>query len=63
MIARGRETPDAEGRRILRGGSWHDQLRNARCAARVRRFPDPFDWDLGFRVVVTTAEIEPDNGT
>jgi formylglycine-generating enzyme required for sulfatase activity len=59
----GREKPDAEGRRILRGGSWHDPLRNARGAARVRRFPDQFDWDLGFRVVATAAEIEPDNGT
>jgi formylglycine-generating enzyme required for sulfatase activity/energy-coupling factor transporter ATP-binding protein EcfA2 len=52
----GREAVEAEGWRVLRGGAWHDDLDRARCAARVRRLPDQFGWDVGFRVVVRLDE-------
>jgi formylglycine-generating enzyme required for sulfatase activity/energy-coupling factor transporter ATP-binding protein EcfA2 len=41
--------------RVLRGGSWYDAQRDARCAARYRRIPGDFDDDVGFRVVVSLA--------
>jgi formylglycine-generating enzyme required for sulfatase activity len=41
--------------RVLRGGSWYDGRRNARCAYRSRRFPDFYDHDVGFRVVFPGA--------
>jgi formylglycine-generating enzyme required for sulfatase activity len=51
----GREDLESEDRRVLRGGSWlHDQ-RNARCAYRYGLIPDSFSGDVGFRVVVSLA--------
>jgi len=38
---------------VLRGGSWDDDPRNARCAYRLRLFPDFFINILGFRVIVS----------
>jgi formylglycine-generating enzyme required for sulfatase activity/energy-coupling factor transporter ATP-binding protein EcfA2 len=37
--------------RAVRGGSWYDDLQNARCANRYRIIPDDFVSSLGFRVV------------
>jgi formylglycine-generating enzyme required for sulfatase activity len=54
--ADGREDMDANGWRVLRGGSWFGSLRHARCAARVRNFPDLFDNNVGFRLVVSPAQ-------
>jgi len=51
----GREDPAAEGRRVLRGGSWLNLQRDSRCASRLRHFPDGFLDDCGFRVVVSLA--------
>jgi formylglycine-generating enzyme required for sulfatase activity len=51
----GREDEDDPGRRALRGGSWFDHLRNARCAYRVRDPPVNFVGSLGFRLVVAPA--------
>lgn len=47
----GREDPEAEGERCVRGGAWDDRRRVARCACRVRGVPDNFDNFLGFRVL------------
>jgi len=51
----GREAPEAEGQRAVRGGSWDNDLRNARCACRGWSIPDHFFDVLGFRVVVSLA--------
>lgn len=41
---------------VLRGGSWINQSRNARCAARNRNDPDNnFNDNIGFRLVVSIA--------
>lgn len=39
--------------RGLRGGSFYDQSGNARCAYRGGGSPDYWDWDFGFRAVVS----------
>jgi formylglycine-generating enzyme required for sulfatase activity len=38
--------------RVLRGGSFFDLSRAARCAFRHRPYPDHFGWNGGFRVVI-----------
>jgi hypothetical protein len=35
----------------MRGGSWNNNRRNARCAYRNRNNPDNFNNNVGFRVV------------
>ena len=45
-----REDANSESQRVLRGGSWDDSQRVARCAYRFRFVPDYFD-DLGFRLL------------
>lgn len=40
---------------MLRGGSWINNQRNARCAYRNRNDPDNFNNNIGFRVVVSIA--------
>jgi formylglycine-generating enzyme required for sulfatase activity len=42
---------------VLRGSSWHDHRRFARCAFRDRPIPADFDTDLGFRVVVSLGRF------
>ncbi|MCR4406306.1 MAG: SUMF1/EgtB/PvdO family nonheme iron enzyme [Anaerolineae bacterium] len=37
--------------RVLRGGSWNNNERNARCACRNHNDPDNFNNNIGFRVV------------
>ncbi|MCB1859991.1 MAG: SUMF1/EgtB/PvdO family nonheme iron enzyme, partial [Gammaproteobacteria bacterium] len=44
--------------RVLRGGSWINNQRNARCAYRNRNNPDNWNNNLGFRVVLSIAPIE-----
>jgi formylglycine-generating enzyme required for sulfatase activity len=39
---------------VLRGGSWLSGQKLARCAHRVRSFPENFSYLIGFRVVLTT---------
>jgi formylglycine-generating enzyme required for sulfatase activity len=51
--ADGRESPDAEGYRVMRGGSWLDEQRRARCASRHRLDPYYFGDLYGFRAVVS----------
>ena len=51
----GRESLDASGSRVLRGGSWDYFTRFARCAARGWDYPDYFNDLIGFRVVVSLA--------
>jgi formylglycine-generating enzyme required for sulfatase activity len=46
-----REDPNAEGKRVLRGGSWNDFQRLARCAYRLEYSPGSFNYDIGFRLV------------
>ena len=40
------------GRRVVRGGSWNNNQRNARCACRNNDNPDNFNTNNGFRVVL-----------
>ena len=44
--------------RVLRGGSWYNGGRNARCADRYRDIPDDFYYYVGFRCVVSLAISE-----
>jgi formylglycine-generating enzyme required for sulfatase activity len=47
-----------EGPRVVRGGSWYDLQRIARCAYRSRSDPGNFGDLLGFRVVLSLANSE-----
>ena len=47
-----RERLDADDLRIVRGGSWHFEASNARCAYRNRNTPDNRDGVSGFRCVL-----------
>jgi formylglycine-generating enzyme required for sulfatase activity len=47
----GREDPDAEGWRALRGGSWFDDSWGARPARRLSSQPDYVSRNTGFRVM------------
>lgn len=51
----GRESPEAEGWRVLRGGSWRNDLDRARCTARLDGDFLFFN-NAGFRCVVSTEE-------
>jgi formylglycine-generating enzyme required for sulfatase activity len=51
----GREELEAEGRRVLRGGSWYHNRRDARCAYRLRSYPGYCSNFVGFRLVVSLA--------
>jgi formylglycine-generating enzyme required for sulfatase activity len=47
--------PDAGGRRVLRGGSWGSDRRNARCSYRyLDLLPDSRGSDIGFRVLCSS---------
>ncbi len=48
----GREDWEAEGRRVLRGGSWGNVALLTRCAARYRDRPDFRSNNAGFRCVL-----------
>ena len=51
----GREDPTGSDLRVVRGGSWDDGRRIARCASRFRFIPGGWVNLLGFRVVVSLA--------
>jgi formylglycine-generating enzyme required for sulfatase activity len=52
----GREDLEAEGRRVLRGGSWITyNERYARCSFRLFALPSLFLVDYGFRILVSAA--------
>ena len=56
----GREKIKTDGNRVLRGGSFYDVLRIARCAYRSWLLPNYFNLKLGFRVCVSpiiTSEL------
>jgi formylglycine-generating enzyme required for sulfatase activity len=55
----GREDVEADGARVLRGGSFYDDEWLVRCAFRYRDFPRDWDYRLGFRVVVSPSTSEP----
>lgn len=44
--------------RVLRGGSWNNNERNARCAYRNDNEPDNFNNNIGFRVCAMTLGYE-----
>ena len=48
----GREAVEAEGKRVMRGGSWSGNQRSARVSSRTDPHPDTFDFSSSFRVVV-----------
>ncbi|NLF14989.1 MAG: formylglycine-generating enzyme family protein, partial [Anaerolineaceae bacterium] len=54
----GREELDGPDFRVVRGGSWRDLQRFARCAYRDRLDPDFYDFSVGFRVVVSLASSD-----
>jgi len=47
--------------RVVRGGSWLFGQRYARCANRDLDIPDEFDFDVGFRVVVSLALLSSES--
>lgn len=51
----GRNALEAEGSRVVRGGSWYRNQRYARCAVRDRYLPGLFNVEFGFRVVVSLS--------
>jgi formylglycine-generating enzyme required for sulfatase activity len=51
----GREDLSAEGRRVVRGGSWVNLRWRARCAYRFRGIPAYFNDYVGFRLVLSLA--------
>jgi len=53
----GREDPDASGLRVLRGGSWVDGARVARCSSRLVSDPSYSRGRFGFRCVVRVAPV------
>jgi len=52
----GRNAPETEGNRVLRGGSWDDDERLARCASRLGSVPDGFLKCVGFRAVLSLED-------
>ena len=52
------EGPEAEGERVVRGGSWFFNRWDARCATRSRNVPDYFLNSLGFRVLLPGSDPE-----
>ena len=49
----GREDPQADGKRVVRGGSWYYSRKLARCAARESLLPSYTSTGLGFRLALT----------
>ncbi|MCD4754046.1 MAG: SUMF1/EgtB/PvdO family nonheme iron enzyme [Anaerolineaceae bacterium] len=56
----GRENPEAEGYRTLRGGSWDGSADLARGSCRLRYFPGNRINDGGFRVACTYLKADSD---
>jgi formylglycine-generating enzyme required for sulfatase activity len=51
----GRNHPEADGKRVVRGGSWYDRPRRCRSAFRQAYHPVQGVYDVGFRIVCDTA--------
>jgi len=45
----GRDSFEAVGERVLRGGAWDEHLRYVRAALRPRSRPGSYNLDVGFR--------------
>jgi formylglycine-generating enzyme required for sulfatase activity len=54
----GREEMGKRDLPVMRGGSWFDFQRYARCACRFHIIPDGFDYDAGLRVVVSLVNSD-----
>ncbi len=54
----GRNNPESSGARVLRGGSWLQDYRSARCACRLVSYPDQPHRDAGFRLVLSIADTK-----
>jgi len=50
---KGRRWGWADEDRVIRGGSWNNDARNARCAYRNRNDPEDYNTNIGFRVVLS----------
>ncbi len=57
--ADGRNDPDAEDRRVVRGGSFFDPPRRSRSAYRVAYHPWQRVFNVGFRVVCNNPQPDP----
>lgn len=57
--ADGRNAPEPEGLKVVRGGSWLETLRYATSASRWRYQPYQAAYTVGFRVVVPAGNSEP----
>ena len=53
-----KESSASGGPRVVRGASWVDENRFARCAARSGVVADLFSFNVGFRVVLSLANSE-----
>ena len=49
----GRESVDDKDPRVVRGGSFHNNQNDVRCAYRLRDDPDNGNLNVGFRVVAS----------
>jgi formylglycine-generating enzyme required for sulfatase activity len=52
----GREDPDKDGNRAIRGGAFYLDLRDVRCAKRWAAGPNGHSFDLGFRVSIPVQQ-------
>jgi formylglycine-generating enzyme required for sulfatase activity len=57
QLTDGRELLDADGSRVVRGGSWGLHRGSARCAVRLGGVPDDRDFSLGFRLVLRSPPV------
>ena len=53
----GREQPEGDEARVVRGGSWHFPPDLARCAYRLKYLPDGRNYLIGFRVVLRSPPV------
>jgi iron(II)-dependent oxidoreductase len=51
----GRENPQGNAHRVLRGDAFNGSVDHVRCAYRLRNPPDDRSNDFGFRVVVVVS--------
>jgi toxoflavin biosynthesis protein ToxD len=55
----GREDPEGQGVRVIRGGAWYYSRKLARCAAREGVKPNYVSASVGFRLVLSLPEDPP----
>ena len=56
QVKDGRNDPETDGLRVVRGGLWNDTQWGARCTVRDGYEPGYFDNYLGFRVVMSLSD-------